>query len=98
MTTGPPGEAGHHKIRRDADNQYREGAHGQEDEARKNENVNRSSGFITRMLPLPQPKFRDSSQPRPWLVEAQITLSAKQRRQALGHNVGETQDAQHMND
>ena len=87
---GSSRKAGHDEILGDADNQHGEGAHRQEDEARKNENVNGSCGPVARMLPLAQPKFQNSSQPHQWLVKAKITFGPNERYQALGHDVGKT--------
>ena len=76
----------------DAQNQ-REGTSREQNEARKNKDMNDPSGLVARMLPLPQPKLPNSSQSGEWPVKTKITFSAKERRQALGHNVGKACDA-----
>jgi hypothetical protein len=56
-----------------------------------------SCELVTRVLPLAQPKFQNSSQPDPWLVKPKIAFGSNKRNQALRHNVGKTHDAQKMN-
>ena len=53
------GEAGHHKIRGDADNQDGEGANGQQNESRKDKDVKCSRDPVARMLPLSQPELEE---------------------------------------
>ena len=50
------------------------GANRQNDETRKNENMNGSCNLITRLLPLPQPEFKNPSQTHKWLVKTQIAF------------------------
>ena len=87
-----------HKILGDAEDQHREGASRQEDEARKNENVNDSCGPVARVLPLAQPKLHNLSQSDQWSIKTEIAFATKERCQALRHNVGKTCDTQKMNE
>ena len=95
---GFSGGARRHKILRDAEDQEREGAGRQKDETRKDKNVNDSCGPVARMLPLPQPKLRKLSQADQRSIKTDITFAAKERCQALRHNVGETCEAQKIDD
>jgi hypothetical protein len=56
-----------------------------------------SCELVTRVLPLAQPKFQNSSQPDPWLVKPKIAFAPNERDHAHRHNVEETQDTQKMN-
>ena len=50
------------------------------------------------MLPLPQPKLRKLSQADQRSIKTDITFAAKERCQALRHDVGETGEAQKIDD
>ena len=88
----------HRKILGDAENQQREGARRQKNEAGKNKDVNGSCNPVARMLPLSQPELQDSFQADQRPIKTKITFAANERRQALRHNVGEACEAQKIDD
>src|SRR5271157_6048985 len=96
--TGFSREARHHEIGGNPDNQHTEGAGGEEYEPGKKQDVKGSSDFIARMFPLAEPELENVPQASQRPVKARITLRPEERHQPLEHNVGETCEAENMND
>ena len=88
----------HRKILGDAENQQREGASRQKNEAGKDKDVNGPGEPVARMFPLSQPKLQNSFQTDQRPIKTKIAFAANERRQALRHNVGETRETQKIDD
>ena len=92
-SSGKAREARHHKAIGNADDQNGEGAQGEDDESREDEDVENSSGFVARMLPLAEPVLEHIVQAKQRVIEAQVAFCSHQRSHAASNDVREAQHA-----
>ena len=85
-----------HEVPRQPKEKKIESACGEYQEAGKDEQVQGARNLVARMLPLPEPEFRNplNSHQRP--VETKIALAPSQRRQAFDHDVCETGESENL--
>jgi hypothetical protein len=60
--------------------------------------VQKACIWITWVLPLPKPEFRELPQTRHWAVEAEISLRAGERHKTPPRDIGEARDAQEVDE
>ena len=79
-----------------SDDQNGEGAQGEDDESGENQDVENSSGFVARMLPLAEPVLEHVVQALQRVVEAQVAFCSHQRHHAASNDVREAQQAENV--
>ena len=90
------GQAGDHQVIGVSEVNQREGAGCEENESCENEDMKKTRGFVTGMLPLAQPISQKLSQPQPRAIKAPVAFRMQERRQALHHDIAKTGKTQDM--
>ena len=94
--SGDARETWDHKVVGNANDQNGEGAQGEDDKSREDEDVKNPGGFVAWMLPLAEPVLEYVVEAPQRVVEAQVALCSHQRHHAASNNVREAQQAENV--
>jgi len=93
---GLSGEARHHEILRDSDDEQRESPESGQNESCENENVECACELVAWVFPLSQSELQDPTESNQGTIETGIVSGSDERHQSLRHEVNEAGNSQGM--